>query len=240
MKHWKLKHGLSRGSMVRSHIALRNPFGFPSYAPAKSKGHKSYSMLKNPVDTLKHNLVHPIHMDSVYDMASATVGAIGTYAIPSHWLVSKIPVIGQMKVVNLLLGNAINITLMGTASKMLPWVKSKPGVQKNLVIGGLVMTGLQLFGLLTKQLPTVTVLQKMSPATAMAGLGAGNEALRARIEAAVKQQLMAGRTLPYETIGERTRPFELMGERTRPYETMGQSQAKLIVGEEGGVAEDTM
>lgn len=182
MKHLKLGSRVGLGRPLAGHMYKGNPY--PMYRPFGS------GIMRNPaVMAVTRNIVHPIKMESLYDMVSATVGAVGTAALPAHWLVSKIPVIGNIKVLKLLLGNALNMTAMASAARMLPWVKTKPGVSKNIILGGLTMTGLQMFMLLTKQLPNVTVLQKVASSTAMAGLGAGNDVLRSKIEEAVKREL---------------------------------------------------
>lgn len=213
-KPWKLKHSLGMNSYVAGH--LRNPsFGF---------GRPQYSLLRNPISAVKQSLVHPIHMDSLKGLAAAGVGAIGTAAIPSHWLISKIPVIGNIKLVNLLLGNAINITLMGTAAKMA--FKSRPEISKNVVIGGLTMTGLQMFMLLSKQLPNVQVLQTVAASTAMAGLG-DNNVLRAKVQEAVRRELGQPKAeSSFSTV--KGLPFE------NSYSTVGSPEAESSYSTVGG------
>lgn len=229
-KHYKLKDRVGLGRPLAGHMYKGNPYMYPTYRPFGGP-----SILRNPVAALKANLIHPITMDSFYGLLTASVGAIGTYAIPTTKLVKYIPVIGKMRIVNLLLSNTINMTALATVARMT--FKHKPEVAKNVLIGGLTMTGLQLFGLLAMQLPNVQVLQKVSPATALAGLGTSqSEALRSKIEEAVRKLGQPESASMVSTVGG-------CPAAVTAFETVGQPRSAssfVTVGDGDGLTEDNL
>jgi len=226
-KHWKLIRGASRGSRAAGNIRL-NPY--PMYMGMHRPG-----LMSNPVAAIKQSFVHPVSMDNLYDFVSAGAGAIGTYAIPTHKLVGMIPVIGKYGIVKTLLGNAVNMTVLATAAKMA--FKNKPGVSRNVMVGGGALTIMQLIGLLATKVPNVAIVQKLSPVSAMAGLGAGNDALRAKVEEAVKRQLSQPESASMVSTVD-GRP-----ESVTAFKTVGQPKsttAYSTVGDGDGLTEDNL
>jgi len=178
-KHLKLGKHVFIGDRLAGSM-YKNPY--PTYM-----GSGSPSLWRNPGLALKRSFVHPLTLDNLYNFIGAGAGAIGTYAIPTGKLVNLIPVVGKYQVVRLLVGNIVNMSALATAANLA--FKNKPGIARNVMVGGGALTIMQLVAMLAAKLPNVTVMQKFSPVTALAGLGANEDALRAKIEEAVKREL---------------------------------------------------
>lgn len=178
-KHLRALSTIHKGSRARGHMFLGNPGGLLGLSMINPKH-------RNPVAALADNIVHPVNMDGLVTLGTAGLGALGTAAIPTSKLVEYIPGIGKVKMINLLLSNGINMTLLASIAKMA--FKRNPEVAHNVLAGGLTVTAVQLFKLLATAAPNVTMLQTVSDKVTMSGLGT-NAALRKAVQERVMKEL---------------------------------------------------
>ncbi|MFH1226838.1 MAG: hypothetical protein V1701_02905 [Planctomycetota bacterium] len=157
--HLRSTQQIPKGKRVAGLMYRGNPYpGYMGYRPLSG----------NPVAALTRSIVHPFNMEGLKTLGGVTAGFAGTALLPTRKLIEKIPVIGTLPILPVLIANGINITLLASVAQLL--LKNRE-VTGNVMAGGLAATGLQIVGSLAKSLPNVTALQKVSSSITMAGLG---------------------------------------------------------------------
>lgn len=179
---------IGKGQRIMGHIYRGNP-GF-GYRP-------SFMSRFNPGAALAGNIVHPINMDGLKTLGAVTLGFAGTALIPTRKLIEMLPVIGKLPVLPILIANGINMTLLASGAK---FITKNSDVANNVLAGGLAATGVQIIGSLAKAMPNVAVLQKVTSAVTMAGLGADDTTkVKKMIEERIRKELNTTDGLPAES-----------------------------------------
>ncbi len=261
--HYKAKRLIAKGEQTRGkmYLSKRNPDGLglglglhrpsfglitkpnpidPKKGKKKGKRNPGLSIFHNPGKALAASFVHPFSIQGLGDVAGIGLGGVGSAIFPS--MVLDIFWAGRPKILKIVEPMVGGIVLGSTAKV----ITKNDKLGRNIMLGGVVVTVIKgLSTVIAASTNRMAVAYKTGVGPALAGLGAtaDEEKIRKEIEAAVTAQLTkggaSGRTLPYETTGARTLPYETVGARTLPYE-LGIGQRELAVGEENGIASDTM
>jgi hypothetical protein len=179
-KHYKADRNISKNSYIAGRQYL-NPGVYPMYRPSLFS-----RMVSNPVGAVTRSLVHPIHKDSVQTLVAGAVGAFGTSMIPTRKFIEMIPFVNKIPVLPMVLGNIVNMTILATATKM---ITKKDEWAKGVLVGGIIVTGIQIVAGVAKAAPNIVALQKVSSSITMAGLGNDKETVRKALEERIRKEL---------------------------------------------------